>query len=57
VKCTVVPKLPTTPAYRPLSTTRNRSVGMWQSGDLLYVLVVEGGQRAYQDLLPHPTWT
>jgi hypothetical protein len=56
VRCTV-PGLSTAPAYTPASTTRNRSVGMWQVGDLLYVLVVEGGQRAYQHLLPHPTWT
>jgi len=57
VKCTEVLKLSPRPAYTPMSTTRNRSVGMWQTGDLLYVLVVEGGQREYQRFLPHPTWT
>lgn len=57
VKCTVTPKLSTMPAYTPLPATGNRSVGMWQTGDLLYVLVVEGGQREYQRLLPHPTLT
>lgn len=56
VKCTV-PNLPSGPPLTPSRTTGNRSVGAWQTGDLLYVLVVEGGHRTYQSFLPRPTWT
>jgi len=56
VKCTV-PNLPGGPPLTPLRTTGNRSVGAWQTGGLLYVLVVEGGNRTYQSFLPRPTWT
>lgn len=56
VECTV-PGLPGGPPLTPTRTTGNRSVGVWQTGGLLYVLVVEGGEGRYQSLLPRPTWT
>ena len=56
VKCTV-PGLPTVPPLRPTRATGNRSVGAWQTGGLLHVLVVEGGRQTYRDFLPRRTWT
>ncbi len=56
VQCTAaVPGLPNAVPRRPVSTTRGRSVGAWQKGGLLYVLVVEGDSRTYQWFLPSTT--
>lgn len=40
--------LPTSPPARPDSMTADRCVAAWQEGDLVYVLVVEGGQGEYR---------
>ena len=56
VECTV-PNLPDVPPVRSALTTRNRSTSAWQTDDLLYVLVVEGGRRTYEGFLPHRTCT
>lgn len=40
--------VPTTPPARPDSVTGGHSVAIWQEGDLLYVLVVDGGQPEYR---------
>jgi hypothetical protein len=56
VKCSVSGVAGLPPA-RPSHTTGNRSVAAWQTGEMLYVLVVEGGPRTYQNLLPQRTWT
>ena len=56
VQCSVA-NLPAAPPLSPARTTGNRSVGAWQTGELLYVLVVEGGARTYESYLPRRTWT
>jgi len=61
VECSVpdLPSLP--PPLGPSLATGGRSVAAWQSGEsgeLLYVLVVHGGVRAYRSFLPPPgPWT
>lgn len=45
---------PSTPPPQPVLTTHNRSVSAWQSGSLLYVLVVDGGPRLYRSYLDIP---
>ena len=51
-----VPVVPRTPPIRtPQLNSRARSVSIWQSGDLLYVLVVEGGPRTYRGFLNVPS--
>jgi hypothetical protein len=40
--------LPTSPPNRPQWSTGGRSVGYWQSGELVYVLVVEGNENTYR---------
>jgi hypothetical protein len=40
------------PPAAPFSTTGGQSVGAWQAGELLCVLVVEGGARQYEAFLP-----
>jgi hypothetical protein len=40
--------LPAAPPVNPQSTTGGRAIGYWQSGRLMYVLVVEGDQRSYR---------
>lgn len=44
---------PDSPPSRPW-TTHNRSVSTWQSGSLLYVLVVDGGPQTYRSYLDIP---
>jgi hypothetical protein len=46
--------VPTSPGTQPALTTHNCSVSAWQSGSLLYVLVVDGGARAYRGYLDIP---
>ena len=46
--------LPTEPPLRPTLRTGGRSTAAWQSGPLLYVLVVEGEARGYKRLLNLP---
>jgi hypothetical protein len=46
--------VPTAPPSRPALTTGNRSVAAWQSGNLLYVLVVSGGPQTYRSFLNVP---
>ena len=43
------------PCPRPALTTAGRSISTWQSGDLLYVLVVQGGPRTYRRFLELPS--
>lgn len=51
-----LPSLP--PPLNPSYRTGGRSAAAWQSGELLYVLVVHGGPRAYRGFLPAPgPWT
>jgi len=50
-----VPGLGSLPPSKPASETGGRSVAAWQTDDFLYVLVVEGGRRAYQSFLVRPT--
>lgn len=45
---------PSSPPLQPALTTHNRSASAWQSGSLLYVLVVEGGSRVYRSYLDIP---
>jgi len=49
-----VPGLDSVAPSKPSSETGGRSVAAWQTDDLLYVLVVEGGRRAYQSFLHRP---
>jgi len=42
---------PPTPSYPP---TQDACAGAWQSGGLVYVLVVEGNEAEYQRFLRHP---
>ncbi len=37
--------------FKPGSSTGGLMIGCWQSGELVYVLVVEGDERAYRSLL------
>jgi len=46
--------LPSGPGPKPALSTHNRSVSAWQSGPLLYVLVVDGGPRTYRSFLDLP---
>lgn len=50
-----VPGLGSLPPSKPASQTGGRSVAAWQTEDLLYVLVVEGGPRSYQSFLLRPS--
>jgi hypothetical protein len=43
--------LPATPPSTPQSTTGGRSIGYWRSGDLVYVLVVEGNEQDYRQFV------
>jgi hypothetical protein len=40
--------LPTSPPGRPQWSTGGRSIGYWRSGDLVYVLVVDGNENKYR---------
>lgn len=40
--------LPATPPAKPQFTTGGRSIGYWQSGKLVYVLVVDGNEHNYR---------
>ncbi len=42
------------PPIRPRAATQDISIGVWESEGLLYVLVVQGGERAYRGLLNVP---
>ena len=53
VHCAVA-GLPDVPPPRPLLNSRQRSTSAWRSGELLYVLVVDGGPRTYRAFLPPP---
>ncbi|MDD4270592.1 MAG: hypothetical protein GXY25_23215 [Pirellulaceae bacterium] len=44
-------RVPNAPPRQSQLQTRNLSVAAWQSGELIYVLVVDGGERAYRALL------
>ncbi len=44
-------QLPQRPPSRPNSTTGSICVGVWKSGDHLYVLAVQGTQQTYRRLL------
>ncbi|MFH1919689.1 MAG: hypothetical protein ABIP48_07400 [Planctomycetota bacterium] len=60
VKCTVsgLPAgLPASPLQNLSRPTGNVSVSAWQAGELLYVLVVEGGPEKYKSYVPLKTWT
>jgi len=50
VKC-AMDGLPVAPPRRPAFTTANCFASAWQDGDLLYVLVVSGGEAAYRSCL------
>jgi hypothetical protein len=50
VACTV-PGLPTVPPPAPALNSRRFFAAAWQSGPLVYVLVVEGGPRTYRSVL------
>lgn len=50
VRCTV-PGLPRVPPLRPVLNSRRFYAAAWQSGSLVYVLVVEGGPRTYRRVL------
>ncbi len=39
------------PPIRPQSSTGGQMIGCWQSGGMVYVLVVEGDARAYESLV------
>jgi hypothetical protein len=43
--------MPSAPPAVPQSSTGGRSIGAWQTGDLVYVLVVEADERHYQRLI------
>jgi hypothetical protein len=45
--------LPSSAPRTPQSTTAGLAIGVWQSGGLMYVLVVRGNEHDYQKLL-HP---
>lgn len=45
-----VPHVPQLPPARPQPMTGNRSVATWQSGGVLYVLVIKGAARDYPRL-------
>lgn len=45
------PGLPTAPPRAPQSTTGGKAVGYWQSGGLIYVLVVPGDERNYRSFV------
>lgn len=47
--------LPAAPPPRLRPVTGPQAVVAWQEGDLLYVLVVEGGEREYQQFVHAPT--
>jgi hypothetical protein len=47
------PDLPSSAPRTPQSTTAGYAIGAWQSGGLMYVLVVRGNEQAYEKLL-HP---
>jgi hypothetical protein len=42
---------PSTPLSKPQYSTGGWTIGWWQSEGLVYVLIVEGDERTYQDLL------
>ncbi|MGI6418414.1 MAG: hypothetical protein ACOX1P_22400 [Thermoguttaceae bacterium] len=44
-------RVPNAPPRQSQLQTRNLSVAAWQSGELIYVLVVDGGEPAYRALL------
>ena len=46
-----VPNLRVSPPPSPASNSRNRFAAAWQSGGLLYVLVVDGGEGRYREVL------
>jgi hypothetical protein len=46
------PELPSSAPRTPQSTTAGFAIGAWQSGPMVYVLVVRGNERTYQKLLP-----
>ena len=46
--------LPMAPPRQPGLFTANRSVSAWQENGLMYVLVVDGGERAYQSVVRRP---
>ena len=50
IKCKV-PELPTLPLDTPAFNSRGRCAAAWQSGGLLFVLVVDGGERRYRGFL------
>jgi len=49
--------LPASPSRNLSRPTGNVSVSAWQTGELLYVLVVEGGPENYRGYVPLKTWT
>jgi hypothetical protein len=47
-------QLPTAPPLRTGMASGNRAVAAWQENGLLYVLVVDGNDRAYQSFIRRP---
>jgi hypothetical protein len=43
--------LPTSPPEQPQMATGGRSIGYWTSGDLVYVLVVDGNRDSYRSFV------
>jgi hypothetical protein len=50
-----LPQLPNGPPRTPTPMTQRRSIAVWQksapTGDLLYILAVDGGTSSYRSLL------
>jgi hypothetical protein len=53
----VTAELPSRPPTWPDLLTANGAAGAWQSGELVYVLVARGGERAYRSCLKFDTGT
>jgi len=53
--CRLDGAVPTAPPLHPALTTAGRATATWQSDGLLYLLVVDGGGRAYRGFLDLPT--
>jgi hypothetical protein len=49
--------LPNSPPLRLDNVTGNRAIAAWQENGLLYVLVVQGDNRAYQSFIRRPVTT
>jgi len=47
-------EFPTRPGNEPTMTTGGRSLAAWQQDDLVYLLIVDGGEEAYRSVLRRP---